>query len=318
MNTELPPLPPVPRPLVGISSCLLGEAVRFNGGHRRNTWIVDELGKWVDWFPICPETAMALGVPRSPLRLVGAPRASRLFMRTAPDGWKDLTDRAEKIADRLLLAAGDLDGFILKKGSPSCGKERVPVYDAHGVPARQGTGTFARKLAERTPATVTIEEGRLTDPPQRAAFLSRIFLSRILKDLPGTPEARRAFYHRFRLMILARAANGQLSLRGAIDDPEIFRKQLLEQVGAPLEPGKCAGILGLALRRICRHAKLKPEPLIVRQARAAIRDFRRGQLPLAVPTTLLRNLAEQHELRELQDQLFFDVYPYPLKPFGLL
>ena len=162
---------------VGISACLLGSAVRFDGGHKRDRNLTDLLGRHFHWVPVCPEVEIGLGTPRESLRLIGSAEAPRLV---APRSGRDLTEvmaghavqRVEELAGR------GLRGFILKKDSPSCGLYRVRVYDGAGVPARDGSGLFARTLRERLPNLPVEEEGRLQDPSLRENFFERVFAYR--------------------------------------------------------------------------------------------------------------------------------------------
>ena len=139
------------RPLrIGISSCLLGEAVRFDGGHKRDSFLTQTFGRYVEWVPVCPEVECGLGTPREAMRLVRRENGIRLLtVKTA----LDLTDRMDGYARARVerLGAEGLCGYVLKKDSPSCGLERVKVYDPQGAPAKTGRGLFASRLVERVP-----------------------------------------------------------------------------------------------------------------------------------------------------------------------
>jgi len=142
------------RPLrIGISACLLGQQVRFDGGHKRDAFLTETFGRLVEWIPVCPEVECGLGTPREAMRLLRAERGPRLVtMKTA----KDLTASMERFARSRVaaLAAEDLSGYILKKDSPSCGLERVKVYDRHGAPTRDGPRPVRRgaRRGVRSPA----------------------------------------------------------------------------------------------------------------------------------------------------------------------
>jgi uncharacterized protein YbbK (DUF523 family) len=159
---------------VGISSCLLGEPVRYDGGHKRDAFLTDELARHVEFVSLCPEVEIGLGVPRPTLRLER--RGDDVRMVVTESG-EDLTERmrswAQGAAER--IAAAGLDGYVLKKSSPSCGMERVKVYDENGAPARGGRGLFAAALMERLPLLPVEEEGRLRDARLREHFVARIF-----------------------------------------------------------------------------------------------------------------------------------------------
>ena len=159
---------------VGISSCLLGERVRYDGGHKRDAFLTEELEPQVEFVPLCPEVEIGLGVPRPPLHLERRGGDVRMLVT---DSGEDITERmrswAEAAAER--IAAAELDGYVLKASSPSCGMERVKLYDEHGSPSRAGRGLFATALIERLPLLPVEEEGRLRDPRLRELFLTRLF-----------------------------------------------------------------------------------------------------------------------------------------------
>jgi len=157
---------PVDRIRVGISTCLLGRNVRFDGGHKRDRYLTDTLAHWFEFVPVCPEVEMGLSTPREAMRLVGAEADPRLVVRKTGE---DLTSRMKAWARARLDALEGLDlcGYVLKSDSPSCGMERVKVYAEGGMPAKGGVGLFARALLDRFPLLPIEEEGRLCDPGLR-------------------------------------------------------------------------------------------------------------------------------------------------------
>ena len=159
---------------LGISSCLLGQEVRFDGGHKRDAFLVEVFGRYVEWVPVCPEVEMGLGVPRETMRLESHGGEVRLI---TPKTGADHTERLRTFAEKRLAALADerLCGYILKKDSPSCGMERVRVYPNHGSPNRSGRGLFAAALMRRFPYLPVEEEGRLNDPRLRENFVTRVF-----------------------------------------------------------------------------------------------------------------------------------------------
>ena len=171
-----------PRLRIGISACLLGQEVRFDGGHKRDRFLTEVLGPFVEWVPVCPEVELGLGTPRETLRLVRTAEGVRMI--TTRTGL-DHTDGMNAWAERRLeeLAREDLCGYVLKKDSPSCGMERVKVFGAAKMAERQGRGLFAAALLERFPSLPVEEEGRLSDPRLRENFIERTFAYRRLKDL---------------------------------------------------------------------------------------------------------------------------------------
>jgi len=196
--------PSLERIRIGVSSCLLGAAVRYDGQHKRNDFLVDELGPQVEWVPVCPEVEVGMGVPRESVRLVRGPRG-RSLMRGAEAGpapkpiaggfgnpprvpilmlgnqsGADWTARMETLAARRVdeLAHAGLSGYVLKSRSPSCGLEGVPLFpdaDAASQPSNEGVGLFAAELLRQLPNLPIEEEGRLADPRLRARFIERVF-----------------------------------------------------------------------------------------------------------------------------------------------
>jgi uncharacterized protein YbbK (DUF523 family) len=164
---------------LGISACLLGQPVRFDGGHKRDPFLVESLGPFVAWVSVCPEVESGMDAPRESMRLVQVHREIRLLTnRTGEDKTDTMLSYATRRVDT--LADDELCGFVLKKDSPTCGLERVKVYGTGGVPARSGRGLFADALATRFPLLPLEEEGRLNDPRLRENFVERIFAYRAL------------------------------------------------------------------------------------------------------------------------------------------
>ena len=160
---------------IGISSCLLGENVRYDGGHKLDHYLVETLGKYIEWVPICPEVEYGLSVPREAMRLVGDPESPRLV--TLSTGI-DHTDGMHAWANKKLkdLEKSDLCGFIFKSRSPSSGYKGVKVHSSSGMPARMGTGIFAAAFIKHFPLVPVEDDERLHDPQLRENFIEQIFV----------------------------------------------------------------------------------------------------------------------------------------------
>lgn len=175
---------------VGVSACLLGERVRHDGGHKKDPFLTDTLGPFVEWVPVCPEVEIGLGVPRDTLRLVGDDAAPRLVVTKTGE---DLTARMRRWArtrTRRLAALG-LDGYVLKRASPSCGLVRVRVHRESGRPGGRGRGLYADELVRRFPTLPVEDEGRLTDAAIRENFIERVFaFARWRAFLEAAPRPR--------------------------------------------------------------------------------------------------------------------------------
>lgn len=158
---------------LGISACLLGQEVRFDGGHKRDPFLTDELGKFVEWVPVCPEVEIGMGIPREPVQLIRVGETTRMVTMSTRI---DYTDRMNEwaITRVEMLASEDLDGYVLKSKSPSCGMWNVKVAHADEATSADGRGLFASVLLERFPLLPIEEEGRLADPAVRADFMERV------------------------------------------------------------------------------------------------------------------------------------------------
>lgn len=163
-----------PSPLrIGISQCLLGDHVRYDGGHKRDTLLADTLSRQIEWVPVCPEVEAGLGVPREPMRLEGPPTSPRLVTITTN---VDHTNTMARFSQRRVreLEALDLSGYVFKARSPSCGIGRVPLVSAQGVETPEGVGLFARAFMEHFPLIPVEDEDRLHDPQILKDFLKRV------------------------------------------------------------------------------------------------------------------------------------------------
>jgi uncharacterized protein YbbK (DUF523 family) len=158
---------------VGISQCLLGEPVRYDGGHKLDSVLIEALGRYVEWVPVCPEVEVGLGTPREPMRLVGDPQAPRLI--TINTG-VDHTDAMTRFAQQRVreLETLNLSGFVFKSASPSCGISGVPLFNTRGIETQDGVGLFARAFMQHFPEMPVAEEGRLHDPQGLKNFLERV------------------------------------------------------------------------------------------------------------------------------------------------
>ncbi len=304
---------------VGISACLLGQEVRFDGGHKRDPYITDTLGKFFEWVPVCPEVEMGLGTPRERLRLMGEPEDPRLvFFKNGGD----ITDGMQTWAKARLdaLAKLDLSGYILKSDSPSCGMERVRVYRASAIPSKDGVGVFARALRNRFPLLPVEEEGRLHDLPLRENFVERIFCyRRWLEVVAGGLTRGRlvAFHTAHKLLLLAHSPRhyaelGRLvanvkgvSLRGLETRyGELFMAGLTVKATAKRHTNVMHHILGYLKRDL--DAMDKAEML------AVLTDYYRGFVPLVVPLTLLKHHLARISVPYLQDQIYLNPHPKEL------
>jgi len=271
---------------LGVSSCLLGQKVRYDGGHKRDRFVTDILGKYFELVPVCPEVAIGLGVPRPPIRLVGNPRAPRAV--GVEDSTLDVTNRLAAYGRRQARALNDLDGYLFKSRSPSCGVTGVKVFPGRGR-VKSGRGVYAAAFLGRLPWLPAEEEDRLGDPRRRDNFLERVFARRRWRALAagGLAAARLAAFHAaHELQLRAHGeahwrALGRLAARGRA---QAYLAGFLRALARPATRARHAKALAYAAGRL--RDRLTPAQ---RSAlRAAIGHYRAGRLPLAAPVRLLR------------------------------
>jgi uncharacterized protein YbgA (DUF1722 family)/uncharacterized protein YbbK (DUF523 family) len=303
---------------LGISTCLLGEPVRYDGGHKLDTFLRDTLGRYVEYIPVCPEVECGFGIPREAMRLVADPRGSRLV--TIRSGI-DYTDRMlnwarKRVAD---LAKEDLCGFIFKSASPSSGMERVKVYGAKGVPIKNGVGLFAGVFMENFPLLPVEDEGRLNDPDLRENFIERIFALKAWREsMRGSKIAGAVVdYHtRNKLLILSHspkhyqamgklvADSGRVEASRLKTDYEVL---LMEALRIKSTPAKHANVL----QHMLGYFKHQISPDEKQELLEIIDQHRQGILPLIVPITLLQHYVRRFDQIYLKHQTY--VHPHPLE-----
>jgi uncharacterized protein YbgA (DUF1722 family)/uncharacterized protein YbbK (DUF523 family) len=305
---------------LGISSCLLGQPVRYDGGHRWDRFITDTLGKYVEFVPVCPEVECGLGVPREAMRLEGDPQAPRLV--TTHTGL-DLTARLvawalKRVAD---LEQEGLGGFIFKSGSPSSGMARVRVYDDRGVPAKTGVGLFARVFMEHFPLLPVEDEGRLHDPKLRENFIEAVFVLKRWREVLAGRQSRGNvvdFHTRHKLLVLSHSpghyrALGQLVAQAHEFPPEElfsrYQTLLLEALGLKTTLKKNVNVLQhlLGFFKKLLSADEKQELLEV------IENYRQEYVPLIVPVTMVNHYVRKYDQPYLKSQYYLNPHPLELK-----
>ncbi|XVQ82847.1 YbgA family protein [Microbispora siamensis] len=307
------------RPRVAVSSCLLGAPVRFNGGHSRDRFLAAELAEHVDWVPVCPEIEIGLGAPRETLRLERSPDGPRLVTRRTRE---DLTAPMTALAAERAAGLGDVDGYVFKSRSPSCGLHGIPVYAGESGPAdRRGMGVFAAAIAVARPELAVEDEGRLHDAVLREAFVERIFASARLRALLAgdwRPRDLVAFHTRHKMQILAHApvayrrlgrlvaAAGDLP-RDALAREYAWAFRVAFLVRATV--GRHVNVLHHCLGMI--SADLDP----VRRADLAevIASYRARRVALTVPLALLRHHARGAGADYVREQTYLSPYPDALR-----
>jgi uncharacterized protein YbgA (DUF1722 family)/uncharacterized protein YbbK (DUF523 family) len=306
---------------IGVSSCLLGAKVRFDGGHKRSDFLVDKLGSFVEFVPVCPEVEIGLGVPRETLRLVrdGTAHAIRLVAnQTAIDHTKAMNSYAERRV--MALGREGLSGYILKKDSPSCGMERVRVYGSSGMPTRDGLGLFAAALMRRYPNWPVEEEGRLNDPHLRENFVERVFAYRRLRSFFSsrwTLGGLVRFHTTHKLTLMAHSPKAYRELGRFIADakrmardnvPERYESAFMEALKKLATTARHANVLQHMLGYLRPHLDQDSREELV----TLIEDYRRGLVPLIVPIALFRHYVRKFDVAYLRGQVYLEPHPKEL------
>jgi uncharacterized protein YbgA (DUF1722 family)/uncharacterized protein YbbK (DUF523 family) len=307
-----------PQPIrIGASSCLLGEPVRYDGGHKRDAFLTDVLGPYVEWVPVCPEVEIGLGVPRPAIRLVGDPAAPRLV---AERSGEDLTACMRRFAERRAreLAHLGLDGYVLKRASPSCGLFRVRVHpEGGGTPRMDGRGLYAAALVEALPLLPVEEEGRLADAGIRESFIERVFAAaRWRRFTASHPRARDlvAFHAAQKFAVLAHspahyARLGRLVAgAGAAGRVEEYGRTLMAALAVRATRGRHANVL----QHMAGFFKKDLGADERAELTEVIDEYRRGLVPLVVPLTLVKHHVRRLGVGYLADQVYLSPHPREL------
>jgi len=302
---------------VGISSCLLGEAVRFDGNHKFDNYINRTLAPFFELIPFCPEVAIGMGVPRPPIRLEGgsdAPRAVGVRDRDL-----DVTDRLRAYSreqadsDRVR----QLSGFLLKSKSPSCGMERVKVYHGAGA-SRNGRGLFAAELMAAQPHLPVEEEGRLGDPVLRENFIQRLFAyhrwQQLSHDQPLTPARLVAFHSHHKLVLMAHGpshyqALGRLVATAGSQPLADLAARYIEGFMSALQQHATRALHSNVLQHLLGYLKRDLDSDDKAELLQLIDRYRLGELPLIVPLTLLRHHFRRHPNDYVAQQVY--LHPHP-------
>jgi uncharacterized protein YbgA (DUF1722 family)/uncharacterized protein YbbK (DUF523 family) len=304
---------------IGVSSCLLGEPVRYDGGHKHDDYITGILGNFFTFVPVCPEVGCGLTVPREAMRLEGDPASPRLVTRRSR---VDLTDRMLDYCRRQVeeLEEERLCGFIFKKGSPSSGLHRVKVYDDRGIPAGTGRGLFAAAFTKRFPLLPVEEEGRLCDPALRENFIERVFVWRRWREFragTGSQGELVAFHTIHKLQLMAHSPKhyrelGKLVAEGKSRDRaellDRYERLFMTALALPATVKKNTNVL----MHIMGYFKKMLTAGEKEELLETIDRYHDHYLPLIVPVTLLNHYVRRFDERYLQGQTYLEPHPWEL------
>jgi uncharacterized protein YbgA (DUF1722 family)/uncharacterized protein YbbK (DUF523 family) len=308
------------RPRLGISACLLGDQVRFDGGHKRDPFLVEILSPHVCWVRVCPEVEVGMGTPRETLRLERRDDGGirMVTTRTGIDHTAAMSAWARKRLTE--LEREPLSGYVLKKDSPSCGMERVKVFGVSGMPERTGRGIFADALLQRFPNLPVEEEGRLMDPRLRENFIERVFAYQRLRrffagrwSIGGLVEFHTshkmallshstAEYHELGRLVASAAGMPRAELRAA------YESRFMRTLRMVADARRHTNVL----MHMAGHLKKQLDALSRQELAATIDEYRRGLIPLVVPITLLRHHARLHDTSYLLGQSYLEPHPREL------
>lgn len=280
---------------LGISSCLLGQKVRFDGNHKQDSYLTKTLGKYFEWVSVCPEVAIGLGVPRPPIRLVGSPEAPRAI--GVKNDSLDVTNKLAAYGRQQARVLNDLSGYVFKSKSPSCGIERVKVYQGIGIPAMKGQGIYAEAFLARQPWLPAEEEGRLNDLRLRENFIERVFAYRRWQELAArglTANRLVDFHTRHKLALMAHdveayRALGRFVAQAGRCTPKALRHDYICRFMAAMKrlatPARHANVM----MHLMGYLKKELDAMDKEELLEVIHAYRHGILPLASPLTLLKH-----------------------------
>jgi len=306
---------------IGVSSCLLGKEVRYNGGHSHDRYITGTLGQYFTFVDVCPEVEAGFGIPRETLRLVGDPESPRLLTsRTRRDCTETMRNWAQKRVEE--LAEENLCGFIFKSKSPSSGMERVKVYTEKGFPgSNKGVGLFARAFMERFPLVPVEEEGRLHDAALRENFIERIFALKRWRQVAGQKKTRGhvvAFHTEHKLQIMSHSLQHYRDMGRLVahikDIPleslyEQYEGMLMQALTLKATVKKNVNVLqhmaGYFKKDLSRDEKQELQEII--------EQYHQNYTPLIVPITLLNHYVRKYEQEYLKKQYYLNPHPIELK-----
>lgn len=309
------------RPIrLGISRCLLGDKVRYDGGHKHDPFLTKTLGEYVEYVPVCPEVECGLPIPREAMRLVGDPDSPRLLtQKTRIDHTHLMQEWATKRLTE--LESEGLCGFVFKSKSPSSGMERVKVYSESGNLVGSSIGIFARMFMQRFPLLPVEEEGRLHDPLLRENFIDRIFVLRRYRDMLKAGQSLGnlvGFHTRHKLQLMAQSlelyrAMGRLVAKGKdVPKEQLFKtyhEHLMQAMRMKATPPKHRNVL----LHIMGYFKNDLHPDEKQELLELINQYAKGIVPLIVPVTLLKHYVLKYDEFYLQDQTYLKPHPLELK-----
>lgn len=305
---------------IGVSACLLGQEVRFNGGHCNHRFLSNQFSKYATFEPVCPEVAIGMGIPRKSVRLERDNASNENIRMIEPTSGQDFTDSMVSYSQEKASQLKDLDGFVFKKNSPSCGVFRVKIYQNDQPCERRGTGLFAHAVMENHPELPVEEEGRLSDPFLREIFVERVFAYRRVKDLFDRKWTRRdviQFQAREKLLLMAHSPHkakmlGQLVGHIKQHERDDFARAYIREYMDCMNTAPSKGRHTNALMHMAGYLKNKLSKSGRAELTAVISDYRNGYVPMMVPMALMQHMIRRLEEGYLADQTYLSPHPRDL------
>ncbi|WP_154222351.1 DUF523 and DUF1722 domain-containing protein [Marinicella rhabdoformis] len=308
---------------LGISSCLLGKSVRFNGSHKRSAYCVEELSEWFDYKPVCPEVEIGMGIPREPIRLVQ--QGDDIRVKNVTDHSNDFTDDLVALADKRVADFADLDGFIFMQKSPSCGLFGVKVYNENGMPGPDpDQGAFAKRIQKAYPLMPMEEAGRLNDAVLRENFLTRVFAHAEWKEdvlAKPLPKSLVAFHTKYKYLLQVRSEKhyrelGQLVAKAGSEPfdelSSAYFALFMFALSQRAVPGDHVNVMQHMLGFIKNDLDHASKHSILN----LIDLYQNGDVELLVPLTLLKHYIEKFNVEYLINQKYLSPFPQSFDQFN--
>lgn len=305
---------------MGVSACLMGEKVRYDGQHKHDSYITGTLSSWFEFVPVCPEFELGLGVPREAMRLEGDPDHPRLVTNKTK---RDLTEPMLAWCRKRVkeLEQENLCGFIFKSKSPSSGMERVKVYSAGGMPSNQGRGLFANAFMQHFPLLPVEEEGRLNDPGLRENFIERVFTLRRWREMTAENSTRGGlvdFHERHKFLLMSHSIPHYRRLGRIVADMKGRRlhevqQEYLEEMTDALRLRATVKKHVNVLQHLAGFFKKQLEADEKAELQETIAAFKAGHVPLIVPVTIINHYIRKYNEPYLGRQYYLQPHPIELR-----
>ncbi|MDZ8117581.1 YbgA family protein [Pontiella agarivorans] len=305
---------------IGISSCLLGAKVRFDGQHKQDSYITGTLSHWFEFVPVCPEVELGLGIPRETIRLEGDPENPRLVKTKSGE---DLTDSMKAYCRKRVAALSkeELGGYILKSRSPSCGMERVKVYSKKGMPSNKGRGIYADELVKRFPLIPVEEEGRLNDPALRERFIEQVFTlqrwRRMLQE-SNTRGGLVKFHEQHKYLLMAHSVQYYRAMGRLVAEMKgmklaTVQEEYLEMLMSALRLRATTAKHVNVLQHLTGYFKKQLNSDEKQELQETVAAYKSGHFPLIVPVTLLNHYIRKYDESYLKQQVYLKPGPTELR-----